>query len=218
LVISDLKIGMYLNCDGPASLPIYTDLECTDLLINIAPGQEIGQIHDIQNNASGNVVIFASDAITKAYPWYDKLMGEGITAVKSIVNPISFWTDDTDKFSNWGVYGVAKFSDIQAYVTDKQLASQNAVIQATADNGASLTTTVKKVFSATGEDFGTAISGFIGGAAEGGGSLLWTALLLFVGYKLVTNTSLKTKGFTYSYYHKPQQRQSKSKRGFSFKY
>src|ERR1700722_14627403 len=153
--VSDLKIGMYLNCDGPGSIPVYTDLRATNLLFNVAPGQEIGQIHDIQANASGNVIIFASNSITKAYPWYEDLMGEGITILKSIVNPISFWTDDTDEFGNWGVYGVVKFTDLQASVTDAQVQQQLAYIQATADNGASLTKSVKKVFNSTGDVLGS---------------------------------------------------------------
>jgi hypothetical protein len=215
MVISDLKIGMTLNCDGPGSIPVYDGKDGTgSILLNVAPGQLIGQIHDITTGPGGSVLWFASDAITQASPWYSKITG-GLLETVDWVNPL-WWLDNTAKETEWGQYGSVNFADLAANVTDAQVASQAAAMQAMADGGNGVSNKLSNIANGAGQAAGSAIKAALTGAiGAGGGTLIWGGLGL-LGLFLLTRANIKTKGFSYG--QRSRRPQSKAKKGFSFKY
>lgn len=192
---------MYLSCDGPGSIPVYDDKAANgNVLLTIAPGQLIGQIHNIQTGPSGSVIWFASDAITSASPWYSKITG-GILETVDWVNPL-WWLDDTAKETQWGQYGSVKFTDLEANVTDAQVAQQNAAIEATEDQGAGVKNKLSNIASKAGQTAGAAIKSALSGATEGGGGWIWGLVAAYFGWQLVTHSNVKTKSFNIHFVNK----------------
>jgi hypothetical protein len=158
--LTDLKIGMYITCTGAGSIPVYFDTDtASKVLLNVAPGQVIGQIVDFKSTDK-EWVIFSSDQISADNPWYDRALSilPGFAAV-----------------------GAVLFTDIQANVSDDVVKAQNALMATNAAQAATLQNDLKNTAKSVGEDVGAVASGLFSGV----GGWLTVAALGFVAYKVV---------------------------------
>jgi hypothetical protein len=116
---SDLKIGMYLNNNGPGVVPIYEQKTSVFPELVIKKGELIGQIIDFTTGPDGMMVVFRSDAIDKVSSKWEK-------------------AEHYLSFGYYTVSGLVKFSELQKNINESQVSAQNAAISLAEANGNSL--------------------------------------------------------------------------------
>lgn len=139
VAVGDLKIGMWLKNDGTKPIPLYNNQDGSGNVVWTAqPGDTIGQIADFETGPNGATVIFANQAAADSGIGMDKLQSWLISIFPALEGGANG-------------FGTARFADLQASVSNDQVASQNKMIADTnaqqADLEKMVTDTVGKFFS-----------------------------------------------------------------------
>lgn len=165
MTANDLKVGMVLVNDGTGNVLVYDNKDASGSpMLTVAPKGYIGQIVEIDNGVDGVVVQFTSDDITKAMSTLEKI--EYYFVLKWIPSEV--------------FAGAVRFADLQANVSDKQIADQVAAIKQAEDNGISFKNSIEKLAH---------------GAADIVGSVIpWNLILLAgLGWLFITSDKPKKK-------------------------
>jgi hypothetical protein len=172
---SDITIGMVLVNEGPSGIPVYNSKDATgDPEMTVAPKAKIGQVVDVVAGAD-YIFYFTSDEITASASVFDKVGSWilGLIPGKPVVNA-----------------GAVKFAEIANNISQSQIDSQNAIISNAANNGVSVSNSIKAAAKGAGEFATSAVSGL----AQG----FWPLILVAAGIYVVTRTNYsKSSGLTF---------------------
>lgn len=166
----DIKVGMYLKNESNKGVPLYDNLDGTgDITLTVAPGELIGQVVKVSSGPNGVVYDFTSEAINAHVSWLKRMKQNIKPALMPVVSPFFLlsWIAN-GQVPNYAC-GV-RFKDLQAAVSDAQVAQQATAIAQVEATGFSLKNQIKE---AAGD-----VADVVSSAIPSG--LIWSAVGVFV--------------------------------------